>query len=358
MLNRKLASIQVVTSVIPLEESDNLDKVSVLGWQLICRRNEFREQDWCVYHEIDSMLPLDNPAYAFLKRKDTDTLHRLKSIKLRGALSQGLATPITVLDHLVPVTNLEIGLDVTEALGITLYESPIKFSAGRPRRVHTFPTHLVSKTDEVRIQSEPKLLEELANHPWAATVKYDGTSATYILYDRADAQEFLVCSRNQHIGSPLDTTYHESQEPENIYWKIALDYDIESKLKRLGLTNLALQGEIVGPGICGNRLKINRPELFIFSVWNIETMQYLSLSDELTLCELLGLKHVPVMAGSELFDKTLESLLALADSARYPNSDQAEGIVVRAEPPLYSERLRGRLSFKVISNSYLLKHGE
>lgn len=344
-MERSLASVQTIIKVEPIEGADKIEKVSVLGWQCVAKKGDFKTGDKCVYFEIDSLLPLSNPVFEFLKKKDGQVEHRLRTIKMRGVVSQGLAMPISILNG---VADLAEGLDVTEQLGITKYEAPISYiqSGGGKIRIQTFPTHLAPKTDEMRIQSVPKVLDEIHGHPYVATIKMDGTSATYIYHDG----EFMVCSRNNKLEAV------DESAKRSVYMLMAEQYGLDEKLSKLG--NVALQGEICGPSIQSNSAGLKEAHLYVFDIWDIDKREHWDATKVEMWCRNNGLEMVEVFTEGEAFNLTQEELLAYADAAKYPNGHQAEGLVFRANPRMYSEKLRGRLSFKVISNNYLLSNGE
>lgn len=111
---RNLASIQKITALEPISGADSIEKAVILGWSLVVKRNEFRVGELCVYCEIDSIMP-EKPEFEFLRERK----FRIKTIKLRGCISQGIAFPLSILP---PKTKIEEGLDVTEILEITKFE--------------------------------------------------------------------------------------------------------------------------------------------------------------------------------------------------------------------------------------------
>lgn len=116
-MERSLAHIEIIESIIPIENADNLELATVLGWQCVIKKDEFNVGDKIIYCEIDSVLP-DRPEYEFLRSRN----FRIRTIKLRGVLSQGLILPI---ESSLGTPNIyNVGDDVTEDLGITKYLSP------------------------------------------------------------------------------------------------------------------------------------------------------------------------------------------------------------------------------------------
>ncbi|HLZ86596.1 MAG TPA: hypothetical protein VKQ52_05135, partial [Puia sp.] len=114
---RKLASIQMIRSLEAIEGADAIEKATVMGWQLVVKKGEFRVGDLCIYCEIDSMMP-DRPEFEFLRPRGM----RIKTIRLRGQVSQGICLPISILPA---GTVLEENTDCTDILGITKYAPPM-----------------------------------------------------------------------------------------------------------------------------------------------------------------------------------------------------------------------------------------
>lgn len=334
---RKLASIQLIEKLEPIPDADKIECATVLGWNVVTKKGEFAPGDKCIYCEVDSVLP-DAPEWSQFMR---DRHFRVKTIKLRGCLSQGLVFLCNILpgSELLPVDT-----EVTEQLGVVKYEPPLHHggrhlgcSAGN------FPAG-ISKTDELRLQSKLGLLRELSEAgSWYASVKVDGTSSTFCYEDG----EFFACSRN----------YKKRDDAENVYWKMARKYNLAEVLK--DQQHLVIQGEIAGPGIQGNKMQLPDDDLFVFDVYDKEERKYFGYKELMSFCEQHNLTHVPVLCESidppANTEYTKEGFLTLAEG-KYPNTQrEQEGIVVRPFVSTYSRILQGRLSFKVISNRFLLK---
>lgn len=335
-MNRKLASVQTILSVEPIEGADKIEKIKVLGWTLVAQKDEFKPGDRCVFFEVDLLLPSENPNFAFMAKYN----YRIRTIKLRGILSQGLALPLSTMPE---GYFYQDGDDVTDLIGVKKYEVLARFSSGpNSPKLQTWPFY-VPKTDETRIQSEPELLNEMKGLPYYITTKMDGASATYLYKDGF----FKVCSRNNEVE------YDEN----SWYWQVAKKYDLENKFKVFG-KNYAIQGELCGPGIQKNRLNLKERDLFVFSAYNIDEQRYLNYKEMLYFIYAynFGLEIVPQeefpLTG---FDYSLEQLLKMAQGKYLDTNNEKEGIVVRPLEETYSKTLKGRLSFKVLNNSYLLK---
>ena len=336
---RKLASVQRVLDIAPIPNADAIELVRINGWQCVTKKNEFRVGDLGVFLEIDSVPP-DTEVFRFLWTPKTATepierplTYRLRTQRLRGALSQGLFLPLAA----VALENVSEGDNVTEQMGVTKYDPPAPQGMGEWRA--SFPGFL-PKTDEMRIQSVPAVLDEMRGRPYAITLKYDGTSATYCI-DPRDG-EFHACGRNQSIC-----------DGANRYWEIARKYDIDAVLH--ANARYAIQGEIVGPGVQKNPLGLSETSFFAFNVYDIPNGTYLSHAEARTVLAALGISAVKTLETGDSFAYGQEDLLALAEGKYDGTMNEREGIVIRPLMEVRSELLGGRLSFKAISNRYLLK---
>lgn len=342
---RKLASIQVVNEIRPIENADAIECVVILGWTVVAKKGEFKVGDKCVFFEIDSILPIKEQ-YAFLGETDKYNGHRLRTMRMRGQLSQGLVLPLDVLNL---SDDLEIGTDLTEQLEIRKYEPPIPEEEGaKPaNKVWEIP-----KTDEDRYQSNPALVEALKGKEYYASVKLDGTSTTVILnINDEDEPEVNVCGRN--------TCYIES--PNNKYWAVTMKYNMKEKIldyfNKTG-KRLAFQGELIGPKIQANKMGLTENDLYIFNVWMADGKQPFEKCDldtSLTIVKELGFNFVPIeMTGVFNYNSDeLQDLTKIQYNKYFAGakpSQNIEGLVFRSKDM--------KTSFKVISNEFLLRGGE
>jgi RNA ligase (TIGR02306 family) len=333
---RKLATIETISDLRPHPNADSLELATVRGWQICVKKGEFKPGGLCVYCEIDSVLP-ERPEFEFLR----DRKFRIKTIKLRGELSQGICFPMDILHGYVDdAVILWPGDDVTQQLGVTLYSPPLPACLGGDV-VGSFPS-FIPKTDCERIQNHEWLLHsDLSHVEWSATEKLDGSSATFFWKDDA----LHVCSRNWELK------YSE----RNAFWQAALRANLEAVLRH-SFEHLALQGELLGPGIQGNRYKLGQPSLFFFDAFDWRERRYLDVLDFFNFCDLMDLDTVPLMATrTNLRRRTLPKLLVEAEgkSALFGGAER-EGLVWK---PMVEERdpRIGRAMFKTISNAFLLR---
>jgi RNA ligase (TIGR02306 family) len=362
---RKLASLQRVDAVNTHENADSLVLVTILGWQIVVRKDVVKVGDVVVYCEIDSLLPgdavwLPEAIKDRIKLQSNKSYFRVKTIKLRNEISQGLIIPITAsLQELLKYKF--VGDDVADLLNIQKYETPaLSGEFAHPYLNHhfhsdstkksNFPSHLVSKTDEPRIQSNVVFLKQMKDKPYYTTVKLDGTSATYVI-DTKDSTNhenpnpFLVCSRNliREVPEKMETCP---------YFYIAEKYEIEKKLRKLHAQDrfLAIQGEICGPNIQSNLLGLKELDFFVFTITDTRTHARLNVDELKNVCLVLGLKMAPIEKHSHSHSFDFVNVKDILETARgyYNNTkNHREGLVYRSEDQ--------RISFKVINNDYLLK---
>jgi RNA ligase (TIGR02306 family) len=336
MSERKLASIRTITDIRPIENADMIELASVGGWNVVVAKNVgHKVGDWVVYCEIDSFLPI-REEFEFLRKSSYKKMgdregFRLKTVKLRGQISQGLILPF----HILPFGDtFHEGQDVSDILGIIKYEPPIPAElAGKVKGV--FPS-FIPKTDEERVQNiavEYTALFFNSNQKFYVTEKLDGSSATYYIKNG----EFGVCSRNLEL---LETE-------DNTFWKVARHLGLEEKMSSLG-RNISFQGELIGEGIQGNPYKIKGQTVKFFNIFDIDTQSKVGVYEFVQIIEELGLETVPILYDFVL-PESVEKMLDFAEGKSQLNSNtEREGLVVRSYDM--------SISFKAISNKFLLKN--
>ena len=344
---RKLAAIRKIDNIKPIEGADAIECAVVGGWTIVVKKGEYQPGDMAVYCEIDSWIPTE--LAPFLSKGQTPRVYegvageRLRTIKLRGQLSQGLLLPLTTTYNgkQICVLGLEGGEDVTEILGIQKYEAPVPAQlAGEVRGV--FPS-VVPKTDQERCQN---LVAEIAaatesELQFEITEKLEGSSCTMFLDMDGD---FHVCSRN------LDLKRNE----DNSLWRAAIKYNVEQKMREADLLGFAIQGELVGPGIQGNIYKLKDIDFFVFDVYDVRGGAYLTPSERRELVKKLELNHVPVLASKA----TLYDTLGIVDISQLIKFANGRSVLGTIDGPLREgivfKQVDGGMTFKVISNNYLL----
>lgn len=357
---RKLASIKLIDDVLPIEKADRLEQAVIGGWHVVVAKGQFKKGDKCLYIEIDSAIPSEDKRFEFLHERCLkrwmnhgelilETV-RIKTIKLRGVISQGLAMP---LDEFPELKDNSLGDDVTEILKIQHYDD-LAEKCGRIQGVckiagnakGNFPVYITDKSDEERIQNLSEYFDgRFEEEEFEVTEKFDGSSATYIYAPNIRKDDpFFVCSRNLEL----------KDEEGNLYWNISRKYDILAKLKKYsednGNIDIAIQGEIVGPGVNSNRDQYEDHEFRVFRMFDATNRKHISPKERQSAVLNMGLLHVKVIknnfkAFKEL--KTMEGFLEFV-KGKTDRGHEREGMVFKSVN-------NGEIHFKVINNDYLLK---
>lgn len=331
-MKRKLVTLRKIHDIQSIKGADFIELAKIDGWQVVVKKNDFRIGDLCVYFEIDSFLPIKDE-YEFLRKScykklaDGSEGFRLKTIALRGEVSQGLV--MTVPDYIRQ--NYKIGDDLTDIFEVVKYEPPIPAELAGIEK-GPFPG-FIFKTDEHRIQNLSADYDQLTQYEYYISEKLDGTSATFFNYQG----EFGVCSRNIEL----------CESDSNTLWKIARLLDLRNKMKELG--NIAIQGEIVGENVQGNVYKLLGQHFKLFRVFDIDKTKIVPLSKMQEIASILNIDTVPILQVHWKLPKNANDLIEMAQGKSVLNSKtEREGIVLRS--------MCSKVSFKVLSNKYLINN--
>jgi len=368
-MERKLAHIEYISALSSIDGADKIEVALVLGWQCVVKKGEFSVGDKVVYVEVDSVMP-ERKEYEFLK----DRKYRVRTIKLRGQISQGLVLPISSL----PPKDYSIGQDVTDILGITKYLSPserdelnqesrikneknklkkfmLRYSWFRRlfmsrKQKMGFP-YWVSKTDEFRIQGNPSIISQFADRTVYVTEKIDYQSVTFTgkLLPRFEGllgkilpkkYVFVVCSRNFTVS-----------DKNSLYWRIAKKYNIEQILREN--PTLTIQGEQGDTKIQGNKYGIKEPRFWVFNIIDHEKNYHFDCNEIFNFCYKNGLEMVPVVTITKLsaIGSNVQELVEYSKDNSVLADIPREGIVVRC-----IDDGKKVLSFKVINPEFMLKY--
>jgi hypothetical protein len=373
---RNLATVQRIKALDPLPKKDKIVYASFedVDFKVIVG-TEHKVGDKVIFIEADSILPV-KPEYEFLRARcynDKWNGFRIRNMKMAQVYSQGLVLPLSD-------TNLKVGTDLTDKLGIVKYdleaEAERKYWAGskKPesklklfmyrywllsiiyqwimtkfykRNSYAWPK-FASVSDETRVQNLGYIYEQYKEQMFYATEKLDGQSALYAIYNK----QFIVCSRRINLKRGGEA---------NNYWTYAKDNDVERRLRdaRKDMRrDFYIQGELCGPGIQGNKYSFPVRKLFVFNIRFIDTNEYMDLHSLVGFCRLYGFTPVPFLSTFEFNFKNIEELLAFADGYSVLNKNTLrEGVVIRSvavRPP--DQGQANMLSFKVISPSFDIKY--
>ena len=343
MTIRKLASIAEITYIKPIEGADAIECAIVDGgWPVVVKKGEYKVGDIAIYLEIDSWVP--HELAPFLSKGQEPREYngvkgeRLRTVKLRGQVSQGLLLPIELTFW------RDIGTDLTESLGIQKWEPPIPAQLQGTMKGN-FP-HFIPKTDQERCQNLRKeIFETHKDEIYEVTVKLDGSSTTIYVKDG----EVGVCSRN------IDLIETEG----NSFWKAAREQNLIEPLLELCKEKgeeYAIQGELIGEGIQGNPEKIKGQRFYLFDIYSITCGEYFNANVRYSILDTLkmlgaDIEHVPIVdvdvRVAQAYD-TIDDLLEFAEGPSLNPQTKREGLVFKS--------WESDFTFKAIANSYLLKH--
>lgn len=386
-MTRRLVTVRRVGALTPIKGADRIETASVDGWTCIVPKGDFQPGDLGLYFEIDSLLPGSDKRWAFLSPHSDPTSDsppdiRIQTLRIRKTLSQGLLMPLSsfpevtdAMDRLRRVLGQE-GMEMQiqamsfeDALGVRKFEkSALEFTtSGGAEPLAEFPS-FIPKTDQERVQNIPRVFAERGDDVFQETTKMDGSSMT-VYFVRRDSPYYEqlpplppgsvasqhangragVCSRNRELGEQVG----EQVRSKSFFWATARRAGIPEALARCG-RNLALQGELCGSSIQGNfeGFAAGTHEFFLFSIWDVDAQKYLPPREvHETWAPRLGVKHVAVEGYRPLKEiaSSVKELVARADGKGL-HGRKREGIVLK--------HVDGAFSFKAISNSYLVKHGE
>ena len=367
--NRKLAHIELINDIQPIEGSDFLEVCSCLGWHVVVAKDEFKIGDKVLYIEVDSVLPPTKEFEFMAKHK-----YRVKTIKLRGQVSQGLIVPI-----IGTVVNCKVGTDMTNLYGITKYlnvaekaeeeEYRLKISLKKSifkkfmykykwyrnifsiKKTSEYPCWVV-KTDENRIQNIPQVLYKFKDTIVSVTEKVDYQSATFTgqmissqipLFGKLLEKKFkfIVCGRNLIIN-----------DKNNLHWRIANKYHLEEILR--DNPHLTIQGEQGNTNVQGNKYGINEPKLWVFNIIDHKRNYHYNYEEMCEFCNRYGLLVVPLIGYHKVSDigLTVDEWVKFSEGKSTINPKiHREGIVVRSIINGVKE-----LSFKTTNPKFLLKY--
>lgn len=364
-MERKLASIQKIRNIKAIPNSDFIECCEILGWEVVSQKGLHNIGDLVIYVETDSILPETRPEFEFMRERK----FRVKTIRLRKQISQGLLFPLSILPE-KRFGSYKEGDDVTKILGITKYLTPSEKEEIRreqikdnrikkylkryswyrklfPKKTGSFPK-FIKKTDEDRIQLFPNICEELKYLPLEATEKLDGQSGTYAMIKTKKklifkSLDYIVCSRRLQ---------YPRKDMSKTWWQISEKYPIQKFLESWVRGNyqfVILQGEIVGPGIQGNKYELDEIDFYVFN-FILPPYTIYDASFTKNLVESWGMKHVPIINKEYLLKPTIKESIEDTNLKSVLNPKvPIEGFVCRN-----NER---NISFKMINPVFLLKYG-
>ena len=339
---RKLACVKRIDDLLPIEGADKIEVAVVGGWKVVVKKGDFKKGELAVYLEIDSWVP--NEVAPFLTKSGHEPKEyngvkgeRLRTVKLKKQISQGLLLPTTTQNSAGAVAGALFGEgdDVSEFLGIQRWEPPQEFRAANAKGI--FP-YFIPKTDCERVQNLSSQVQQWAEEKvvFQKSEKLDGSSMTIFYKDG----EVGVCSRNLELKDDGTSTF----------WETAKNEQLVEKLISFG-KNIALQGELLGGQIQGNAYKITGFKFFLYDIYDIDKQEYLQPEAVEKFAEESGISHVPIIGYVTLpKEDIVQTLLSDADG------NSAVGCNPKREGFVYKSTKDTSISIKCISNNWLLSN--
>lgn len=379
---RKLARVVLIDSLHPIDGADRIELAMVGGWQVVVQKGLYVPGSKAVYFEIDSLLPLDYPAFASMSTLssklqfviDGKQYVRIKTMKLRKQLSQGFCIPLQDAG-IVTASSVQVDQDMTKKLGVIKYEAQAEKEsiAGGPNSVRSgtsalgFP-RFIPKTDQTRLQNIPLLFNQARDKGelFEKSFKLDGSSLTAFVNNGIAG----VASRN--VGFRLqsedkgfvqtlkDFLSHLKQRGwKAAKWTPVIKADVNDftamadmagliEAIKLDGRNLAIQGEMVGPSIQKNFEGVAENSFYCYDIYLIDEQRYMLPQERQEFCKLRGVQHVP-LGSPHAVTLPIDVAAALADA------DGPSGLKGKYREGFVYKSMERDFSFKVISNTYLLK---
>lgn len=343
----------VLDSVERHPDADRLDVVRIGGYQIVARKGLHKAGDRVLFIPEDSVIPQDTAEklgiadYLTGKRKD-----RVKSIRLRGVLSQGIVIPERELFIAFPgeefVQDYDAGLDVSGFLGIEKYEDPIPANmAGKARPWPSFLPHYdlenIKKPEYFELFRPGELV--------VVTEKLHGSNMTVAWGPGLGRDESVfVCSRRMAL----------EYDPDNLYWKTEEKYSLASTLFSLKnyleahevtVESIAIRGEVLGCQDLKYGYTGGNPGFRAFDI--MVNGHYVAFGTFRFYCERFGIPMVPLIHVGA-FD--YNELLALAEEPSALDGGIREGLVIKPHNEMIHPRY-GRVALKLVSGNYLTRKG-
>lgn len=349
-----LASVQKILTIFPIDGADSIETATVLGWQVVVKKGEYKVGDLCVYIQIDTVVP-DKPEFEFLRERS----FRVRTIKLRKQVSQGLIIQL-------PNGKFKEGDDVTELIGVKKYEKPDSnpelyekpkmpkkwykkwvylfmynflyklFPKLKKKSRSPFPKHLVGITDEERIQNIPQALRQYNGKEFVVSYKLDGSSITIIHNKVLGKSKFRICSRRFELHDKKNDWYM-------VFSDTKFDLEILKLVEHYKTNDIIIQGEAIGK-FNGNHHNLQKEQIRVFNIYVLG--KRIKQNELIDVCTAWNIPHCPLYKKITL-NHTMDEILKESEikDVLNPNA-QAEGLVWRC--------IDDNFSFKVINNKYLL----
>jgi RNA ligase (TIGR02306 family) len=338
-------TIEEIETVNPIEGADRIQVATVKGlvFNFVIGKDQFKPGDKVLYFPVDSLVPqaLAEKLGVAGKLAGKDK-NRLKTVKLRRILSQGLVAPVSLIDGLVDRTPESI----TQFLGITKYEPPEVVCHGGKlvRHVEYVETYDLEGADRYF-----NVADQMMNIPVYISSKIEGSN----FYCGVDATGNSVVGQRSGAIIPDGTISHT-------WWSTATSQGLIDASTRIRTDlfpgmSVILRGELIGSGIQGDYYNIGKHKVLIFDIKVND--KYLSAQNFLDICKKYEVRTVPILSVGKTLREWLNGrTIKEASNHRSTLIDKLEeGIVIKPMLEQYSNILGGRMVIKQRSPEYLAK---
>lgn len=376
---RKLVTLRKISSLCRCKANKRYSLATIGGgWTVVIFHGSFEVGDLALYFEIDSFIPVTSGNFKWEDQRHMTEYegqrgYHVASRMLAKHLSQGLLQRVSALpevkaalDELVEehgrekAMTIAQGMSFEDMLGVKKWEIPFDSKGQILGQVPKFFPRPACE----RVQNIPDLFQhKRLNTMFQITEKLDGVSMTVYR---------VVCGSKWHQvlpNLPEDSTQEVNgarlgvasasedldERGDDVYWLAAKRTGLPKKLNELGLGNVAVQGELIGPTVKNNSLQFdeNAEHAFIvFQIFDIDRQEFVDSRKVVDMCKRLDVPHVPVFGYMRLKDyaASLDSILSKAEGVGMRGTTR-EGLV-------FKSIREQQYVFKVISNKWLLEQKE
>jgi RNA ligase (TIGR02306 family) len=347
-------------TILPHPDADALELAQIDDYRAVVRKGEFSDGDMAIYIPEASILPealiselgLEGALAGGTFGPDGKKLRdRVKAIRLRGELSQGLVFRPTDDGEYASVLPLTPGVDYAEALGISKWAPPIPLEmAGEAEPCPA----LISYTDIENIKRFPDAI--VAGEPVLGIEKLHGSCCVFL--SSPDGNFHVSSKGNASAGRGLKPTVDEDGKLTNVYWRAAEAYGLSEKMaamrEKFGCEAVHVYGEVLGVQDLRYGLTKGQLEYRVFDI-RVDR-DFLDAGVLAATCEELGLPMPAVLYDGPYDREEVEAAAVGPEQLTGTESHIREGLVLRPLHERLDSRL-GRVIVKVISPDYLLRKG-
>ena len=364
-----MADFKATVERIQIEEHPNADALELAvigGYRAIVKKGQFQSGDLAVYIPEQAVLPEWLVKKLGLEgRLAGKQSNRVKAIKLRGVLSQGLVYSLVgdqnpdfpdactlAVENSTETMGVGEGDDVTEFLGIVKYEPPIPTSmSGQVFNA----MGMTLKYDIENIKRHPDVLKD--QEVCVVTEKLHGTWACFGYHPNAPHP--IVTSKGLSAQGLAFKFVEENDR--NLYVRAFRQHQaaLEKVKESFPDKPVYILGEIFGRGVQDLGYGQMEPQFRVFDIYVGEPgqgdfMPPLAMLDWVP--ETLGLETVPRLHVGPIDDELIEELTNGNETVSGTSANIREGIVIKPLMPRVDDEI-GRVVLKSVSEDYLLRKG-